>query len=176
MIVWTFYRNAHACSDKCSHEGTEIPLPHVSRLPFVYKYKPVLTVLFLNEFLKAYQEYFSDPTPTITRTLTPTVARTNTNHTRSWSRDTLPRAFFGSRLHVKTPHSDPGPLGQNCGKVLIPCYHHSYFHIPILHLVYLQTFCRTIVSSFSLDSQSSQENLKTMLTLNVSGVNKVYYS
>ena len=102
MIVWTFYRNAHACSRKCSHEGTEIPLPHVSRLPFVYKYKAVLTFLFLNEFLKAYQEYFSDPTPTIKRTLTPTVSRTNSNHTRfliTWHPSTRV-------LWVQTPRND----------------------------------------------------------------------
>ena len=120
MIVWIFYRNAHACSHKCSHEGTEIPLPHVSCLPFVYKYKPVLTFLFLNEFLKAYQEYFSDPTPTITRTLTPTVARTNTNHTRfliTWHPSTRV-------LWVQTPRKDSSlgprtarPKLWQCGRV-----------------------------------------------------------
>ena len=179
MIVWTFYHNAHACSHKCSHEGTEIPLPHVSRLPFVFKYKPVLTFLLSNEFLKAYREYFSDPTPTITRTLTPTVARINTNHKRfliTWHPSTrVPWVQTPRKYSSLGPRTARPKLWQGLD-TLLPSQVLRYFHIPIVHLVYLQTFCITIVSSFSWDLQSSQENLKTMLTRNFSGVNKVYYS
>ena len=136
----SFYRNAHAYFHRCSHEGTEIPPPHVSRFPFVYKKKN----LFLPQM--SYRRHnarihqppsFSDSTPTITRTrnlsltITRTLTATISRSTRdSWPRDLPPRARLDSSLHATQPltadSSDRGPGNysvlqtQNCWNLPTP--------------------------------------------------------